>query len=99
MFQPSSRYYNLETAQLTAADADGNTLMIAYKRRRFIPLTGNQVTVVEHSFAQGERLDLITAAYLDDPTQFWHICDANTILHPAELEQVGRTIIIAVPTQ
>jgi hypothetical protein len=99
MFQPSSRYYDLETAQLTVADADGNTHVIAYKRRRFIPLAGNQVTVVEHSFAQGERLDLVTANYLDDPTQFWRICDANAILHPAELEQVGQTILIAVPTQ
>jgi len=99
MFLPSSRYYDLETAQLRVADADGKALTIAYKRRRFIPLTENAVTVVEHCFAQGERLDHVAASYLDDPTQFWRICDANNILHPAELEEVGRTIIIAVPTQ
>lgn len=99
MFHPSSRYYDLETAQLTVTDIDGNTHVIAYKRRRFIPLRANPSTDIEHSFIQGERLDLVTAAYLDDPTQFWRICDANAILHPAELEQVGRTIIIAVPTQ
>lgn len=99
MFHPSSRYYDLETAQLTVVDAEGNRLTVAYKRRRFIPRLESAAAFVEHSFVQGERLDLVTATYLDDPTQFWRICDANTILHPAELEQVGRTIIIAVPTQ
>lgn len=99
MFHPSSRYYDLETAQLTVVDAEGNQLTVAYKRRRFIPRLENTVAFVEHPFIQGERLDLVTAAYLDDPTQFWRICDANAILHPTELEQIGRTIIIAVPTQ
>jgi hypothetical protein len=99
MFHPSSRYYDLETAQLTVADAAGNRLTVAYKRRRFIPRAENAVAFVEHSFVEGERLDLVTAAYLDDPTQFWRICDANTILHPAELEQVGRTLIISAPTR
>ncbi len=97
MFQPSSRYYEIENATLTVTDAGGDQRVIAYKRRRFIPPLAGFSTVIEHTVTQGERLDNITAAYLDDPTDFWRICEANLILHPAELEQVGQTILIAVP--
>jgi hypothetical protein len=97
MFQPGSRYYDIETAPLTVTEADGTQRVIAYKRRRFIPPMESFSTVVEHTVTQGERLDNITAAYLDDPTDFWRICDANLVLHPTELEQIGLTIRIAVP--
>jgi hypothetical protein len=53
--------------------------------------------LVEHTVVQGERLDNITARYLGDPTQFWQVCDANGVLEPAELEQLGRTVRIALP--
>jgi hypothetical protein len=99
MFDPTSRYYEIDTAKLTVTDSDGTSRMIAYKRRRFVPPAESLTTVVEHTFAQGERLDLITAAHLNDPAQFWRICDANDIMHPADLERIGRTIIIAVPTK
>ncbi len=97
MFRPGSRYYDIETATLTVTEADGTQRTIAYKRRRFLPPLASFSTVVEHTVTQGERLDNVTAAYLDDPTEFWRICDANLIQHPAELEQIGRTIRIAVP--
>ena len=98
MFDRTSRYYAIESTTLTVREADGTQRVIAYKRRRFIPPMDSFSTVVEHTFTQGERLDLVTAAYLDDPAQFWRICDANDILHPAELEQtIGLTIRIAVP--
>jgi hypothetical protein len=100
MFERISRYYEIENAKLRVADADGTVPEVAYKRRRFIPPPSNLSAVVEHTFTQGERLDLIAAAYLDDPTQFWRICDANAVMHPAELEErVGRRIVIAVPTK
>ena len=97
MFQPGSRYYDLETATLTVTEADGSQRVVAYKRRRFIPPVESFSTVVEHTMTQGERLDNITAAYLDDPTDFWRICDANLIRQPADLEVIGRVIRIAVP--
>ena len=97
MFEPTSRYYNVENASLNITDADGNPRILVYKRRRFIPPTDGLTTLVEHTFAQGERLDNITARYLGDPTQFWRICDANVVLQPTELEEVGRTIRIALP--
>ncbi len=86
------------TASMTVTDADGTSREIRYLRRRFVPSSGGVTTLVEHTVAQGERLDNITARYLGDPTQFWRVCDANTVLRPEELtEQVGRVIRIALP--
>jgi hypothetical protein len=98
MFDPTSRYFNLETATLSVPDdEEGGTREIRYVRRRIIPSTENQTTLVEHTVAQGERLDQITARYLGDPTQFWRVCDANNVLQPEELEETGRIIEIALP--
>ncbi len=97
MFEPTSRYFNVEDATMTVTDADGQPRVIAYKRRRFIPSTEGTTTLVEHTVAQSDRLDNITARYLGDPTQFWRICDANTVLQPGELEELGRVVRIAVP--
>jgi hypothetical protein len=97
MFEPSSRYYNLPTATLTVIGQDGTAFEIRYVQRRFIPATDDEATLLEHTFTQGERLDNITARYLDDPTQFWRVCDSNRVLQPAELEHVGRVIEIALP--
>ena len=99
MFDELSRYAAVETATLTRLDADGQARMLAYKRRRFVPSTAGQATLVEHRVAAGERLDTITARYFGDPTQFWQVCDANGVLRPAELTaEVGRTITIAMPS-
>jgi hypothetical protein len=88
MFDSTSRYAAVEDATLVV---DGRT--VRYKRRRFIPEpTGS--TVIEYQVAAGERLDLIAARYLGDPTQFWKLCDAAGVLDPEELEQPGATVEI-----
>jgi hypothetical protein len=97
MFEPTSRYAALETVQLMVPDSDGRPRVIAYKRRRLLPPADGATTLVEHTVSQGERLDNITARYLGDPTQFWRVCDANRVLRPDELEEVGRVIQIALP--
>lgn len=98
MFEPSSRYFPLETATLSVTDPNGLPRTIAYKRRRFIPPVAEATRVLEHRFVRGERLDRITARYLGDPEQFWQICDANLVLRPEELEEdLGRPIDIAMP--
>jgi len=97
MFEPTSRYHGLETAMLAVTDPDGLPRTIAYVRRRFIPPLSEATRVVEHGFAAGERLDTVTARYLGDPTQFWQICDANLVLRPEELEDIGRVIHVALP--
>jgi hypothetical protein len=53
---------------------------------------------MEHSVAQGDRLDSISARYLGDPEQFWLICDANGAIRPEELtETIGRRLRITLP--
>ncbi|MDQ3743679.1 MAG: LysM domain-containing protein [Acidobacteriota bacterium] len=97
MFDNTSRYYNLETPTITVPDADDGTRDIRYVRRRIIPSAAGLTTLVEHTVAQGERLDQITARYLGDPTQFWRVCDANNVVQPEELEEAGRVVQIALP--
>ncbi len=95
-YEPSSRYYGVDTAALTVLDADGQTRTIAYTRRRVIPAYRDQPVLAEHRVSEGERLDAITARYAADPTRFWMLCDANLVLDPAELEAVGRIVRIAM---
>jgi hypothetical protein len=98
VFDASSRYSKLEQATITATDSDGATRTATYVRRRFLPGTAGQTTLVEHLVVDGERLDNLTARYLGDPTQFWRVCDANEVFRPDELtEMPGRTIDIAMP--
>jgi hypothetical protein len=98
MFETNSRYYNVETVKMTVTGSDGQPRVIAYKRRRFIASSSGTVTLVEHAVTRGDRLDLITARYLGDPTQFWRVCDANDVLSPEELtREVGIRIRIALP--
>jgi hypothetical protein len=93
MFEPTSRYADLEVA--THVEPDGRA--INYVRRRFLP-PGPGRLLVEVTVAPGDRLDLITARTLGDPEQFWRIADANGVLHPAELTQeTGRTVRVELP--
>src|SRR5262249_57144874 len=61
MFDSTSRYYTIETSKITVPDGEGGTREIRYARRRFIPPSEGLTTLVEHTVAQGERLDQITA--------------------------------------
>jgi hypothetical protein len=98
MFEPTSRYFELETAELTVVDAAGDERLVVYVRRRFVPLTAGSTTLVSHAVSQSERLDHLAARYFGDPTQFWRICDANGVLRPEELvEEPGRRIDIPLP--
>lgn len=89
-----SRYAGVEAVALVRADG----AQVPYLQRRFVPDPDRFETVVEHAVAEGERLDNLTAAYLDDPEQFWRLCDANRALRPAELtERLGDTVRITLP--
>jgi hypothetical protein len=94
MFEPASRYYQLETVTYTGADGR----IIAYKRRRFLPIPVGLVILAEHMVTQGDRLDNITARYLGNPEQFWQLCDINNAMHPKELTaEIGRKLYISAP--
>lgn len=99
MFDPQSRYYDLETATLTVRGRDGESREVRYIRRRPIPPPPTEDEVVaEHRVVDGDRIDTIAARYLDDPLQYWRICDANRPLHPGDLtDEVGETITVALP--
>jgi hypothetical protein len=94
MFPPTSRYANIEIAQLDL----GRGRTVNYLRRRFVPPMDRFVPVLEHVVVEGDRLDNITARYLGDPEQFWRVADANGAMRPDELtERPGRQLRITLP--
>lgn len=92
-FQPTSRYFTVETATYVTQ----NGRLIRYLRRRFLPPLDRFILLQEHLVTQGDRLDNLTARYLGDPEQFGRVCDANPIMQPEELEEIGRRIRITLP--
>jgi hypothetical protein len=93
VFQPTSRYYNIDTLTVTAAGR-----VIAYKRRRFLPQIETLPILAEVTVTQGDRLDVITARALGDAEQFWRVCDANQSLDPFDLtSELGSTLRIPIP--
>jgi hypothetical protein len=94
MFSITSRYYTIQQAEFETPDGR----KIVYVRRRFVPAADRFALLQEHSVAEGERLDNITANYLGDPEQFWRVCDANSAMRPDELtETIGRRLRITLP--
>jgi len=94
MFDPSSRYYAIDTAMTTAND--GRT--IAYVRRRFLPQGETLPLLGEVTAAQGDRLDLIAARTLGSAEAFWRVCDANNAMNPFDLtDEPGRVLRVPVP--
>lgn len=93
-FPPTSRYAPIETTTIE----DANGVVTIYLRRRFVPPPERFSLLSEHVVTQGERLDNITAQHLDDPEQFWRICDANRGVKPNDLTvPIGRRLRITLP--
>jgi hypothetical protein len=91
MFKQSSRYHDIKIAKLQTA----SNQTIVYLRRRFLPTPQRFEILQEYQVSEGDRLDNITANYLNDPELFWHLCDANNAMHPDELTAViGRRLRI-----
>lgn len=96
MFDSTSRYSTVATVTMQVS-GDGLPRIIRYVDRRFIPQTSG-ITLVEHAVGDGERLDVITARYLSDPTQFWRVCDVNNVMRPEDLtDRPGTVIRITLP--
>jgi hypothetical protein len=93
LFAPTSRYYGLEIDTIPY-----NGVPVAYLSRRFVPPMSRFQLLQEHTVAEGQRLDNITAQYLGDATLFWRLCDANNAMRPQELtDAIGRKIRITMP--
>lgn len=100
MLAPGSRYANVGTATITVPDGTGGHRDVQYLLRRFPPQPGSLPLLAEHLITRGDRPDLIAAAELGDPTQFWRICDANPVIHPEDLcaeDRIGESIRIPFP--
>ena len=80
MFASDSRYANLAPYTVTMPNGQVVTATRVYQSPAQVPLAGY------HTKAQGDRLDLIAARYLQDPTLFWQLCDANGTPVAASLE-------------
>jgi nucleoid-associated protein YgaU len=94
LFASNSRYLGIATSTLVAPD--GTT--IAYVQRRFIPQPNQLAQVQQYTVVQGDRLDVLAAKYLGDPTLFWRICDANGAMRPQDVTAtVGTVLRICLP--
>lgn len=94
MFDPDSRYADLETAVLVTGDGRE----VSYKRRRLLPQGAKLPLLVEVTVREGERLDLVTARTLGEATQWWRVADANNVMNPPALEAPGRTLRVPLPS-
>jgi hypothetical protein len=94
VFEVTSRYSVIEIAKYTAPDGRE----IAYLRRRFLPQGESLPLLVEVTWADGDRLDLIAARTIGDPEQFWRICDANNVMNPFNtIVELGETLRVPIP--
>lgn len=92
-FDPSSRYYGLETATRRIGDRT-----VAYVTRRFVPPATDYDSLGTHSFRKNlDRLDRLAQRHLQSAELYWRLCDANGAMRPEELESDGRQIVIGVP--
>jgi len=87
MFAANSRYAGLATYAVTMPD--GSTV-IATK----LPQPNPLALAGFHRRIAGDRLDLLAARYLTDPTVFWKICDSNNTPVP---DALGARDLIGIP--
>lgn len=87
MFAPNSRYYGLAT--YTVILPNGRTVTATRCAAPVpLPLEGY------HRRVAGDRLDLLAARYLNDPTAFWKLCDANNAPVP---DALAAADLIGIP--
>lgn len=89
MFAANSRYYGVPVDRHVLPD--GREVSVV----RF-PIRARPRVLGFHRREEGQRLDLLAAHYLKDPTAFWRICDANGALSPHAL---AAHALIAIPAQ
>ena len=87
MFFPNSRYEN--TQDYSPVDGRGNKYKV--KKIRFIP---QQEPVDSSTIKELDRLDHLSDLFYANPTAFWRMCDANGIMFPNDLLDVGKKITI-----
>jgi hypothetical protein len=94
------RYDGVDVATLTLPDGAGGTREVRYLRRRTLPDPRAVRPMSFHPVVAGDRLDLLAARYLADPTAGWRLADANVVVDPEELtapEAEGDVLVIPLP--
>lgn len=89
----NSRY----AASGTAVHRDREGRETVHLRRRLIPAADRLATLRVELVQPGDRVDLLAARALGDPTLFWQLCDANSAFDPSELEVAGSRVRVALP--
>jgi hypothetical protein len=88
MFASNSRYYGLATYVVKRPDGSVVTATRCALPNP-LPLAGY------HRRVTGDRLDLLAARYLNEPTFLWQICDSNNAPSP---DALAACDLIGVPT-
>jgi hypothetical protein len=94
------RYDGLAIATTTIPGGNGSSRGVRYWRRRLLPPADGMEPLALHVVTANDRLDLVTARYLGDPTAFWWVADANPGLDPDALvapDAEGTVLVIPVP--
>ena len=79
MFDRTSRYANQPVIAVTLPDGRQGSAVI-------IPLPRSELSAGNHRQRSSDRLDLLAARYLNEPTAFWRLCDLNGTRIAAALE-------------
>jgi hypothetical protein len=87
MFASNSRYYGLVTYTVTMPDGS----VVTATR---LPLPNPLALAGYHRRVVGDRLDLLAARYLKDPTLFWRICDSNGAPAP---DAINARDLVGIP--
>lgn len=86
MFTPDSRYANQPTCTVTLPDGTQVSAIV--------PPLPVPVPLAGYARQAGQRLDLVALQYLNAPTGFWRLCDANNAMVPAAL---AARALIGIP--
>lgn len=95
-----SRYEGLPTASVVVDDGGGGVREVAYLLTRTPPDPRGTIPLAWHRVVRSDRLDLVAARYLGDPSAFWTVCDANLALDPDALvaqDAEGSVLVVPVP--
>jgi hypothetical protein len=97
---PRSRYDGVPTATIEVDDGRGGVREVPYILTRTPADPATLTPLAWHRVAADDRLDLIAARYLGDPSAFWRIGDANLALDPDDLvgpDAEGTVLVVPAP--
>lgn len=83
LFDPKSRYVRAGLVPHETVDEAGRTVLVLP-----VPDAPEQAVAGEHVKKQGQRLDHLASAYLDDANGFWRLCELNDAMVPDALAEV-----------